>query len=94
MILDPPSTSVGGKKKNRWSAKNDYDELVSLAAPLVKTNGLLWTITNSKQIHPITFARMCRKGLVKAGLPNARLERVTAMPCDFPTIGPQPVKNL
>lgn len=94
VIIDPPSTSVGGKKKKRWSAKNDYDELVSIAAPLVKEGGLLWTTTNSNQIHPIRFARMCKKGLVSAGLPNAKLERVVAMPHDFPSIGPQSVKNL
>lgn len=93
VIVDPPSTSVG-KKKKRWSARNDYDELVSLAAPLVKEGGLLWTTTNSQQIHPIKFARMCKKGLDYAGIPNAKLERVAAMPSDFPSIGPQNVKNL
>lgn len=94
VIIDPPSTSVGGKKKKRWSAKNDYDELVALAAPLVKEGGLLWATTNSNQIHPIKFARMCKKGLVSAGIPDAKLERVAAMPSDFPVIGPQAVKNL
>jgi len=94
VIVDPPSTSVGGKKKKRWSAKNDYDELVSLAAPLLKEGGLLWATTNSNQIHPIKFARMCEKGLVAAGISDAKLERVAAMPSDFPTIGPQSVKNL
>lgn len=93
VILDPPSTSVG-KAKKRWSAKNDYDELVALAAPLVKKGGLLWTTTNSNQIHPIKFARMCKKGLVNAGFPDARLEKVATMPSDFPLIGPQNVKNL
>lgn len=93
VILDPPSTSVG-KAKKRWSAKNDYDELVTLAAPLVKRGGLLWTTTNSNQIHPIKFARMCKKGLVNAGFPEARLEKVATMPSDFPLIGPQNVKNL
>lgn len=94
VIVDPPSTSVGGKKKKRWSAKNDYAELVELAAPLVKEGGLLWTTTNSNQIQPVRFARMCKKGLVSAGLPNSKLERVAAMPSDFPSIGPQAVKNL
>jgi len=36
VILDPPSTSVG-KKKRRWSVKNDMDELVTMAAALVKS---------------------------------------------------------
>lgn len=93
VILDPPSTSVG-KAKKRWSAKNDYDELVALAAPLVKKGGLLLTTTNSAQIHPIKFARQCKKGLVDAGFSDARLEKVAAMPSDFPLVGPQNVKNL
>ena len=94
VIVDPPSTSVGGKKKKRWSAKNDYSELVSLAAPLVKKGGLLWTTTNSASIHPIKFARMCKRGLQSVGLENAKLERIAAMPVDFPSVGSPPVKNL
>ena len=94
VILDPPSTSVGGKKKKRWSAKNDYDDLVKLAAPLVKDGGLLWTTTNSNQISSIKFSRMCKKGMTEAGFPNAKLERIATMPLDFPSIGPQQVKNL
>ena len=93
VIVDPPSTSVG-KKKKRWSIKNDADELVALAAPLVKKGGLLWTTTNSASISPIKFARLCRKGLDSVGLQSARLERIEPMPTDFPCIGPQPVKNL
>ena len=94
VILDPPSTSVGGKKKKRWSAKNDYDELVALAAQLVKRDGTLWTTTNSNQISSIKFARMCKKGLTQSGFSNAKLERISTMPMDFPSIGPQQVKNF
>jgi len=94
VILDPPSTSVGGKKKKRWSAKNDYGELVTLAAKLVKKGGLLWTTTNASTISPIFFARTCEKGLLNAGIKSAKLERVASMPIDFPTIGTPPVKNL
>ena len=93
VILDPPSTSVG-KKKKRWSVKRDMAELVTLAAPLVKSNGLLFTTTNSASVRPEAFAKMCREGLVDAGISNARLERVSPMPSDFLSIGPQPVKNL
>lgn len=94
VILDPPSTSVGGKKKKRWSAKNDYDDLVKLATPLVKEGGFLWTTTNSNQISSIKFSRMCKKGMTEAGFPNAKLDRIATMPLDFPSIGPQQVKNL
>lgn len=94
VIVDPPSTSVGGKKKKRWSAKNDYSELVTLASKLVKKDGYLWCTTNAATISPIVFTRMCEKGLVNAGITNAKLERVASMPSDFPTIGPPPVKNL
>ena len=93
VILDPPSSSVGRKKK-RWSVKKDMDELVELAAVLVKKGGLLWTTTNSASMNPIKFAKMCKKGLDAAGIPNAKLERVQPMPVDFPVVGSQPVKNL
>jgi 23S rRNA (cytosine1962-C5)-methyltransferase len=93
VILDPPSSSVG-KTKKRWSVKNDMASLVELASPLVKKGGVLWTTTNSAGIHPIKFARMCQKGFENAGLKTAKLERVAPMPVDFPSIGPQPVKNL
>lgn len=93
IILDPPSTSIGTKKK-RWSVKNDMAELVALAAPMVKKGGILWTTTNSATIHPIKFANMCKKGLDDVGLTGAKLERVATMPSDFPSIGAQAVKNL
>jgi 23S rRNA (cytosine1962-C5)-methyltransferase len=94
VILDPPSSSVGGRKKKRWSVKNDMDELVALAASLVKKGGLLWTTTNSASVPPIKFARLCRKGLEAAGFDSAKLERIQPMPVDFPTVGSQPVKNF
>ena len=93
VILDPPSTSVG-KKKKRWSVKNDMAELVALAAPLVKSEGLLWTTTNSASVKPDKFAKMCKQGLMDAGIANAKLERISPMPSDFPSIGAQPVTNL
>ena len=94
VILDPPSTSVGGRKKKRWSVKNDMDQLTALAAGLVKKGGLLWTTTNSASIHPIKFASLCQKGLEDAGIDSAKLECVRPMPVDFPVVGPQSVKNL
>ena len=94
VILDPPSTSVGGKKKKRWSVKQDMDELVALAAPLVKSGGLLWTTTNSASIRIDRFAKMCKKGLDAAGCSDAKLEKIAPMAVDYSSIGPQPVKNL
>lgn len=95
VILDPPSTSVGGRKKRRWSLRNDMDELVALAAPLVRSGGLLWTTTNAAGVPADKFAKMCRRGLEDAGLGDgARLERVAPMPGDFPCVGAPPVKNL
>jgi len=94
VILDPPSSSVGGRKKKRWSVKNNMDELVALASGLVKSGGLLWTTTNSASIHPFKFARLCKKGLDAGGMNSAKLERIQPMPMDFPSIGTQPVNNL
>ena len=83
-----------GKKKKRWSAKNHYHDLVSLAAPLVKDGGLLWTTTNSASISPTKFANMCQKGITNAGIQKTKLERVAPMPPDFPSVGTPPVKNF
>ena len=93
VILDPPSTSVGGTKKKRWSVANDMDELVSLAARLVKRGGVLWTTTNSGRITSSKFARLCKRGLDEAGV-EAKLERIQPLPVDFPSIGTPSVKNL
>lgn len=88
VILDPPSTSVG-KKKKRWSAARDYPELVRLAAPLVAPGGALWTATNHRQISPKRFVH-----LVGSAAPvGAQLERVCPPAVDFPTDGPAPVKT-
>ncbi|GKY91758.1 hypothetical protein MPSEU_000147500 [Mayamaea pseudoterrestris] len=93
VILDPPSTSVSGISKKRWSVASDMDALVALAAPLVKRGGLLWTTTNSGKISASRFARSCKRGLDEAGC-EAKLERLQSMPNDFPSVGAQPVKNL
>ncbi len=90
VILDPPSTSVGSKKR-RWSAARDYADLVRLAAPLVAPGGRLWTATNHRQLTPARFARQVRGGLPE----GAFLERVCAPPIDFPCDdAPAPVKTF
>ena len=96
VILDPPSTSVNkfGKGKKRWSVKSDMAELVALAARLVKSDGLLFTTTNASTLRPEKFAKMCKKGLDDAGVTNAKLERISPMPSDFPSIGCHPVTNF
>jgi 23S rRNA G2069 N7-methylase RlmK/C1962 C5-methylase RlmI len=96
VILDPPSTSVG-KKKKRWNVKKDYASLVELAAPLVKRDGgQLWTTNNSATLAPDSFAKMITLGLdVVVGSGNYELDRVCPMPLDFPSMnGPQPVTNF
>ncbi len=92
VILDPPSSSVG-KKKKRWSVNRDMAELVELAAPLVKKGGLLWTTTNSASLPAIKFSGLCQRGFEQAGI-ESKLERIQPMSADFPSVGPQPVKNL
>ncbi|KAL7556237.1 hypothetical protein ACA910_017391 [Epithemia clementina (nom. ined.)] len=71
--------------------------------------GLLWTTTNHAGISAAQWARLCRNGLdeyfavstsgsgVDGSLRNRkrpRLDRIQPMPTDFPSIGPQSVKNL
>lgn len=92
VILDPPSSSVG-KKKKRWSVNRDMAELVQLAAPLVKKGGLLWTSTNNASLSTLKFMNLCQSGLERSGI-QGKLERIQPMSVDFPSIGSQPVKNL
>ncbi len=91
IILDPPSTSVG-KKKKRWSAARDYPELVSLTLPLLNPGGRLLTCTNSRKLTPYKFARSLSEVMPRAE--GYQLERVCAPGVDFPTDQPLPVKNL
>lgn len=89
VILDPPSTSVG-KRKKRWQVDQDYPSLVSMAAPLVAPGGRLWTATNHRRTLPRSFARLASRGLP----PGVVLERVCPPAVDFPVLGPAPVKTL
>jgi 23S rRNA (cytosine1962-C5)-methyltransferase len=88
VVLDPPSTSVGARGR-RWSAAQDYGELVAQAAPLVAPGGFLWTITNHRGLTPEKFGARVVSGLP----PGVVLERVGAMPVDFPHAGPPPTKS-
>jgi len=89
LILDPPSTSVG-KRKRRWSAHKDYAELVHLAAPLLNPGGRLWTATNHRKSSVRAFAQRVMRGLPE----GTRLERVCPPALDFPSDEPAFVKTL
>jgi 23S rRNA G2069 N7-methylase RlmK/C1962 C5-methylase RlmI/23S rRNA-/tRNA-specific pseudouridylate synthase len=89
IILDPPSTSIGSKKK-RWSAKKDYPKLLQLAVPLLNSGGRLLTATNHRQLLPAKFAYM-----VSQALPNDfELERVCPPALDFSSDEEMGIKNL
>ncbi|MEE2644425.1 MAG: pseudouridine synthase [Myxococcota bacterium] len=89
VILDPPSTSVGRKKK-RWSARRDYGELAALAAPLVAPKGWLISCCNHRQLSPIRFAHQLAEALPE----DFRLERVCAPAIDHPSLETAPLKVL
>lgn len=89
IILDPPSTSVGTKRK-RWSAAKDYPALIELTLPLLAAGGRILTATNHRKLTPHRFAH-----LVASALPQGfTLERVCAPGVDYPTDAPLAVKNL
>ena len=89
IILDPPSTSVGTKKK-RWSAKRDYPELIALTLPLLEPGGRILTATNHRQLTPYSFTQLVGGALPKGFV----LERVCPPAVDFPSDAALPVKNL
>jgi 23S rRNA (cytosine1962-C5)-methyltransferase len=91
IILDPPSTSVGTKRK-RWSAAKDYPQLIELTLPLLSPGGRLITATNHRKLTPYKFAK-----IVSSALPmreGFHLERACAPGIDYPTDAPLSVKNL
>lgn len=89
IILDPPSTSVGVKKK-RWSAAKDYPELVSLALPLLSNGGHLWTLCNLSQLPLSQFASKIAASMP----PETKLDRIFPPSIDFPADEPSRVKVL
>ena len=89
VILDPPSTSVGTRKK-RWSVARNYGELAALGASMVSPGGALWTVTNHRKSTPNHFARQVSKALSE----DFSLERVCPQAVDFPCAGSAPVKTL
>ena len=91
IILDPPSTSVGTKKK-RWSAAKDYPELVQLSLPLLSPGGYLLTCTNHRKLTPKKFVKLLGQALPKSQ--GYVLERVCAPGLDFPSDEVLGVKNL
>jgi 23S rRNA (cytosine1962-C5)-methyltransferase len=91
IILDPPSTSVG-KKKKRWSAAKDYPELVQLTLPLLAPGGYLLTCTNHRKLTPHKFVKLLGQALPKQE--GYVLERVCAPGLDFPSDEVLGVKNL
>ena len=91
IILDPPSTSVGTKRK-RWSAAKDYPQLVELALPLLNPGGRLITATNHRKLTPYKFAKLVSNALPQQS--GFYLERVCAPGVDYPTDEPLAVKNL
>ena len=91
IILDPPSTSVGTRRK-RWSAVKDYPQLVELALPLLAPGGRIMTATNHRKLTPHKFV-----SLISDMLPSRDgfiLERVCTPGIDYPTDQPLAVKNL
>ena len=91
IILDPPSTSVG-KKKKRWSAVKDYPELIQLTLPLLAPGAYLLTCTNHRKLTPMKFVKLLGQALPKSE--GYSLERVCAPGLDFPSDGMLGVKNL
>ena len=89
VILDPPSTSVGRRKK-RWSAPRDYPELIRIASDLVAPGGALWTATNHRKLTPHRFLNLIEKAMP----PGVRLERICPPAVDFPGAGPANQKTF
>jgi hypothetical protein len=85
---------VSERKRSDGASRTTWMNWWHWQHPWSKKGGLLRTTTSSAGTPPLKFVRVCKEGLDKVGLQNAKLERIQPMPVDFPSIGPQPVKNF
>lgn len=84
VILDPPSYS--STKKRRFVAESDYDELVAMAAAIVRPKGKILACCNHRGMSRHKLRRLVYEG-VKAA--NREANQVKDMPegSDFPPAG-------
>jgi 23S rRNA (cytosine1962-C5)-methyltransferase len=57
VVLDPPTFSQS-KQHGAFRAEKDFGELVALALPLLKSEGVLFCSTNAAGLRPETFLQM------------------------------------
>jgi 23S rRNA (cytosine1962-C5)-methyltransferase len=81
VILDPPTFSTT-KKGRAFQAERDYEELETLATPLVKKGGMLFCSTNQRTLAPDKFEGSLRKAARQTGRIIASVEFET-LPFDF-----------
>lgn len=82
VILDPPTYSAA--RAAAWSMKRDLRELITRAALLISTGGILWFSGNSHQLTDQELETRIAEGARVAERELALLE-VGGLPPDFPT---------
>jgi 23S rRNA (cytosine1962-C5)-methyltransferase len=83
VILDPPSFAKSRLK--RFSVSAHYNDLVSLAAPVIAPGGTLLACCNHAGLSRSSFLYLIETGLRDTGRQIANLTSLGADPIDFPT---------
>jgi 23S rRNA (cytosine1962-C5)-methyltransferase len=82
IILDPPSFATS--KHSRFSAANNYDDLVYQAVQLLEPHGLLLTCCNQAKLSRLQFKKAITRGLDQAKRGYNLLKSLGQSGIDYP----------
>ncbi|MEO8428236.1 MAG: pseudouridine synthase [Verrucomicrobiota bacterium] len=88
IILDPPTFSTS-KAHGVFRVESDYGELIGLALPLLKSNGVLFASTNSAKINPEKFLATIAAA-IHSGHRKVLQQHYVPQPPDFPITHSEP----
>lgn len=88
LVLDPPTFSQS-KQHGVFRAEKDYGELVALALPLLKPDGVLLASTNAATLKSESFLEMVFAAINSANRP-VRQQHYVPQPPDFPVTREEP----
>ena len=88
LILDPPTFSRS-KEHGDFRCETDYGNLVSLALPLLRPDGVLLASANTARLRPEAFIGQVHAAILKSGRTVVQ-EHYVPQPPDFPVSRDEP----
>jgi 23S rRNA (cytosine1962-C5)-methyltransferase len=88
VVLDPPTFSRS-KEHGAFRAEKNYGDLVELALPVLKPNGILFASTNAATLKPETFMETVSATIHATGRKISQ-QYYVPQPLDFPITRDEP----